>query len=196
MLYVGELCTTTNHTQSNTTSNHVHPKCIAGICGSCSEICITPSFPTPPSSHCLSPHYSLFSFISSLPPLPPFPSSLPTLLSSSIPLYFSPSSHPPSSHICFHLSSLKVEKYMQSLPPECVPAVGAEGESYRRTQCFTQLPLYDFSLEACHKMSDLEKKRMGKFTERRRTKFFGVGKLKLKNTRDDQVRVSVGAERR
>ena len=85
---------------------------------------------------------------------------------------------------------------MQSLPRECVPAVGTEGESYRRTQCFTQLPLYDFSLEACHKMSDLEKKRMGKFTERRRTKFFGVGKVKLKNTRDDQVRESVGGKRR
>lgn len=80
---------------------------------------------------------------------------------------------------------------MQSLPSECVPAVGTEGESYRRTQCFHQLPLYDFSLEACHKMSNLEKKRMGKFTERRRTRFIGVGKLKLKSTRDDQVRETV-----
>ena len=77
---------------------------------------------------------------------------------------------------------------MQSLPPEFAPLVSSEGETYRRMQCFLQLPLYDFSLDACHKMTDVEKKRMIKFAERRQREFFGVGCLKLKNNREDQVR--------
>ena len=76
---------------------------------------------------------------------------------------------------------------MQSLPSECVPEVGTEGDNYRRKQCFLQIPLYDFSLDASHNMTDLEKKRYGKFTDRTREKFFGVGKLKLQNTTDKKV---------
>ena len=76
---------------------------------------------------------------------------------------------------------------MGSLPKECVPAVGMEGDRYRRSQCFQQLPLYDFSLEACHKMSDLEIKRHGKITARRRDKFFGVGSVKLQSTQEKTV---------
>ena len=76
---------------------------------------------------------------------------------------------------------------MQSLPSECVPEVGTEGDNYRRKQCFLQIPLYDFSLDACHNMTDLEKKRYGKLTDRTREKFFGVGKLKLQNTMDKKV---------
>ena len=78
---------------------------------------------------------------------------------------------------------------MQSLLAECVPALGTEGERYRRRQVSRQLPLYDFSLEACHKMSDLEKKRYGKFTARRSEKFFGVGTLKLQSTEGNMVGV-------
>ena len=78
---------------------------------------------------------------------------------------------------------------MQSLPAECVPVLGTEGESYRRKQCYTQIPLYDFSLDACHKMSDLEKKRFGKLTSRREESF-GVGTLKLHATAEDMVRMN------
>ena len=81
----------------------------------------------------------------------------------------------------------QVEKYMQSLPSECVPLLGTEGDSYRRRQCFQQVPLYDFSLDACHKMSELEKKRFGKFTNKRQSESFGVGALKLKSTAEDSV---------
>lgn len=89
----------------------------------------------------------------------------------------------------FALSLLQsqVEKYMKSLPPECVPTLGTEGETYRRKQCFLQLPVYDFSLDACHKMSDLEKKRYVKFTSRRSENFFGVGTLKLQGSEEEIV---------
>ena len=82
---------------------------------------------------------------------------------------------------------LQVEKYMQSLPTECIPALGTEGENYRRKQCFLQVPLYDFSLDACHKMSDLETKRYAKLTTKRRENCFGVGALKLQSTEDSLV---------
>ena len=76
---------------------------------------------------------------------------------------------------------------MQSLPSECIPALGSEGERYRRKQCSQQLPLYDFSLDACHKMSDLEIKRHAKFTSRRKENSFGVGTLKLHGTDKNMV---------
>lgn len=78
---------------------------------------------------------------------------------------------------------------MESLPPECVPTLGTEGETYRRKQCFLQLPVYDFSLDACHKMTDLEKKRYAKFTSKRSENFFGVGTLKLQGSEEGIVRV-------
>lgn len=87
------------------------------------------------------------------------------------------------------LSPSQVEKYMESLPPECVPTLGTEGETYRRKQCFLQLPVYDFSLDACHKMTDLEKKRYTKFTSKRSENFFGVGTLKLQGSEEEIVRV-------
>ena len=77
---------------------------------------------------------------------------------------------------------------MDSLPKEYVPVVGTEGERHRRAQWFLQLPVYDFSLEACHKMSDLENKRHGRITTRRRDECFGVGAVKLKGTEEKMVR--------
>lgn len=85
------------------------------------------------------------------------------------------------------LSPSQVEKYMESLPPECVPTLGTEGETYRRKQCFLQLPVYDFSLDACHKMTDLEKKRYVKFTSKRSENFFGAGTLKLQGSEENIV---------
>ena len=82
---------------------------------------------------------------------------------------------------------LQVERYMESLPKECVPALGTEGERYRRTQCFQQLPIYDFSLEACHKMSEREAKRHAKITTRRRDEGFGVGIVKLLSSEQKKV---------
>ena len=76
---------------------------------------------------------------------------------------------------------------MESLPTECVPALGTEGETYRRRQCFLQVPLYDFSLDACHQMTDLETKRYTKITTKRRENSFGIGALKLQSTEDDVV---------
>ena len=77
---------------------------------------------------------------------------------------------------------------MESLPKECVPVVGTEGERYRRAQCFHQLPLSDFSLEACHKMSDLETKRHTKVTTRR-MEVFGVGSVKLQSSGEKTVSI-------
>ena len=82
---------------------------------------------------------------------------------------------------------MQIEKYMESLPEECVPALGTEGERYRRTQCFQQLPIYDFSLEACHKMSERETKRHATMTMRRRDKWFGVGIVKLLSSEQKKV---------
>ena len=84
---------------------------------------------------------------------------------------------------------MQIEKYMEGLPEECVPVVGTEGERYRRSQCFLQLPVYDFSLEACHKMSELETKRHGKITTKRRNESFGIGAVKLQSSEQKKVRL-------
>ena len=80
---------------------------------------------------------------------------------------------------------------MECLPEECVPRVGTEGARHHRAHCFLQLPLYDFSLEACHKMTDLENKRHGRITTRRREESFGVGAIKLKSNGEKMVCVYV-----
>lgn len=65
--------------------------------------------------------------------------------------------------------------YMQSLPKEVVPLRGSKGEKHRIEQYMQQLPAYDYSLVACHKMEDLDKKRMTKFIDRTKKRFFGIG---------------------
>jgi len=65
--------------------------------------------------------------------------------------------------------------YMQSLPRDKIPLRGFDGEKYRVKQYSQQLPAYDHSLDACHKMAEFDKKRMSKFIDRTKRKFFGVG---------------------
>ncbi len=69
----------------------------------------------------------------------------------------------------------QVEQYMQSLPEEYRPVKGGPGETYRAQQFIHQLPPHDLSPDKCHQLSDLEKRYMGKFTERRTNKSYGVG---------------------
>lgn len=47
------------------------------------------------------------------------------------------------------LTSAKVQRYFDSLPPEKVPKVGASGEQYRDQQLAHQLPKQDLALAFC-----------------------------------------------
>ena len=86
-----------------------------------------------------------------------------------------------------NLLSLKVEQYMGCLPKEKVPLRGSDGDKLRIQQFTRQLPTYDNSLDACHKMTDLEKKRMTKLIERRKTKFFGTGEVDTMTADESKV---------
>ena len=76
---------------------------------------------------------------------------------------------------------------MSSLPEDCVPLKGKPGEAHRARQFSLQLPTHDASPEACHKLSDLEKKRLLKFVERRKSKNFGVGSIELLESSSSKV---------
>lgn len=78
----------------------------------------------------------------------------------------------------FHTYDIvQVEQYMQCIPEECVPLHGSKGEEWRENQYMKQLPAYDTCPDACHDMTDIDKKRMNKFVDMRRKKFFGIGDI-------------------
>ena len=66
---------------------------------------------------------------------------------------------------------------MKSLPSEYVPAKGTPGALWRVQQYTRQLPPYDFDCGACHKMADLEKRRLVKFVDKRRDQCEGRGRV-------------------
>ena len=68
---------------------------------------------------------------------------------------------------------------MQCIPEECIPLFGSKGEEWRENQFMKQLPAYDTCIDACHDMADLDKKRMTRFVDARRKKFFGVGEVEI-----------------
>ena len=76
---------------------------------------------------------------------------------------------------------------MASLPKNCVPLRGSKAERERLRRITYQHPQHDSNIEYCHDMPDLEKKRMVKFTERRKKKFFGIGKVFVLTTDEDKV---------
>ena len=76
---------------------------------------------------------------------------------------------------------------MRCLPKEKVPLRGSDGEKLRIQQFTRQLPTYDSSLDACHKMADLDKKRMTKFIERRKNRFFGMGEVDTMTAEESKV---------
>ena len=81
---------------------------------------------------------------------------------------------------------------MQSLPEECVPLKGTPGEHYRSQQFIHQHPPQDLNPENCHKLTDLDRKRMAKFAERRKNRFHGVGTVELQKSRSNsKVRSSL-----
>lgn len=77
---------------------------------------------------------------------------------------------------------------MKCLPKEKVPIRGSVGEKTRIQEFMRQLPTYDSSLDACHKMADLDKRRMTKFIERRQTRFFGVGEVDTMTAEENKVK--------
>lgn len=66
---------------------------------------------------------------------------------------------------------------MSCLPNEYVPLRGSEGERMRARLYLNQLPPHDTNPASCHTLSDLEKKRLLKFAERRKSRSSGVGKV-------------------
>ena len=68
---------------------------------------------------------------------------------------------------------------MQCLPKDFVPVRGSNGEQERLKLFMKQFPAHDSVIDACHKMAELDKKRMKKFVDRRKNKYFGVGEVGL-----------------
>ena len=66
---------------------------------------------------------------------------------------------------------------MSCLPNDHVPLRGSEGERMRARLYLNQLPPHDTNPASCHKLSDLEKKRLVKFAERRKNKSSSVGNV-------------------
>lgn len=66
---------------------------------------------------------------------------------------------------------------MQCLPADYIPIRGSKGENQRLRSFMKQHPAYDILPDTCHKMAELDKKRMKKFVEKHKTKFLGVGEL-------------------
>ena len=94
-------------------------------------------------------------------------------------------------YIIMHLLLyVQVEQYMQCLPKDKVPLRGSRGEKHRIQQFMQQLPVYDSNLDACHKMADLDKKRMGKFVDRTKRRFFGVGSVDKMTATESLVRLT------
>ncbi len=77
---------------------------------------------------------------------------------------------------------------MEELPVEVRPVRGSPGENYRAQQFVHQLPLYDFSPDKCHQLSEFEKRLMVKFTDKRAKKFHGVGVVEKNEDGHDKVR--------
>ena len=81
---------------------------------------------------------------------------------------------------------------MQSLPEECVPLKGGEGEESRIQRFIHQMPVHDITPDMCHAMEDKEKKRMLKFVEKRRKECYGVGTVELEISEEGMVSTAVG----
>ncbi len=77
---------------------------------------------------------------------------------------------------------------MRCLPADKIPLRGSKGEKYRIQQFNEQLPEYDSNIDACHKMDDLDKKRMGKFIDRTKRRFFGIGSVDRVTPHETMVR--------
>lgn len=76
---------------------------------------------------------------------------------------------------------------MLCLPRNCIPYRGSSAEQQRK-ECFIhQHPSHDASVEFCHDMPDLEKKRHAKFGNRRVINNFGVGKISVMTSNGDKV---------
>lgn len=73
---------------------------------------------------------------------------------------------------------------MSSLPKNCQPLKGSKAERQREDNFKYQHPLQDVNADFCHKLSDLEKKRLIKFGERRIRDCFGVGKVFIMSDAD------------
>lgn len=80
---------------------------------------------------------------------------------------------------------------MSCLPKNCQPLNGSKAEHRREEHFKHQNPLQDASVEFCHEISDLEKKRMLKFGERRIKNCFGVGKVFVMS-KEDEVWIHIG----
>lgn len=71
-------------------------------------------------------------------------------------------------------------KYMELLFLEVKFKVGSEGVKYRRKQMMYQFFIYDYDLEYCDNLIELEKVSMRQFCEDRNQNVFGVGDVREK----------------
>ena len=76
---------------------------------------------------------------------------------------------------------------MNSLPSDHIPLKGTEGEKKRNELYLKQLPPHDQDPDMCHILSDKERKRLVKFSERIKQQACGVGIINVLHDRKDKV---------
>ena len=76
---------------------------------------------------------------------------------------------------------------MNSLPPDCVPLKGSVGEKRRNALYLKQLPPHDQDPDMCHILSDKERKRLVKLSERIRQQACGVGTINILHSGRERV---------
>lgn len=77
---------------------------------------------------------------------------------------------------------------MKCLPEDHVPLIGTIGEMTHARLYLNQLPSQDFNPDACHKLTDIEQRRLVKFADRRRTKASGVGTVLWLSSKEKKVK--------
>ena len=76
---------------------------------------------------------------------------------------------------------------MLCLPKDYVPLKDSKLEQMRWQRFYYQHPLHDSNNEFCYDLSELEKKRMVAFIERKLKSSFGVGKVSVMINKEDKV---------
>ena len=80
---------------------------------------------------------------------------------------------------------------MKCLPEDHRPLLCTIGEMTHARLYLNQLPSQDFDPESCHKLTDIERRRLVKFADRRRTKAAGVGAVTWLSSKERKVRIEL-----
>ena len=77
--------------------------------------------------------------------------------------------------------------YMNSLPYGYPPIKGTDGELKRNKAYLMQMPPQDTDSDSWSKLTDLERKRLTKISEKNKTRACGIGNLRVANKKERKV---------